>query len=341
MIRRPEGGVAGRRGGEGRRDVETVGFVGLGNMGGAMAANVRRAGYPLVVHDLRADAARRLLALGAEVATSPAEVARRVDVVVTSLPGPSEVEAVATGAGGLLEGIRAGAVWVDTSTSRPTLIRRLEPRFRARGAHVLDAPVSGGKTGAETRNLAVMVGGERTVFERVRPVLAAFGDKVFYAGAVGAGSVCKLAHNMVGHSVRQALAEALTLAVKAGVEAEAAWECIRRGALGRMHYLHEGLPRTVFRGTYQPAMFSLALARKDVGLATELGREFDVPMPMTNLGEQIAITAMNRGWGELDNNVVFRLQEEAAGVEVRAPGVDPARAARFITTHPDGQEPAR
>src|SRR5262249_41671124 len=125
------------------------------------------------------------------------------------------------------------------------------------------------------------------------------------------------------------------LGVRAGAAAEAVWECIRRGALGRMLYLHEGIPKTVFRGEYDPPTFALTLARKDIGLATELAREFDVPMPLTNLAEQIAIEAMNRGWGGLDNNVVFRLQEEAAGVVVRAPGVDPAHAARFITTHPD------
>jgi 3-hydroxyisobutyrate dehydrogenase len=315
--------------------VDTVGLIGLGNMGSGMAGNLIKAGYPLVVHDLRPEVVRDLAARGARAAASVAEVARLADVTLTSLPGPPEVEAVATGPGGLLEGMRKGCVWVDTSTSRPTLIRRLEPRFRERGIHVLDAPVSGGKTGAATRNLAVMVGGDRAVYERVKPVLDAIGDKVFYAGAIGAGSVCKLVHNMVGHSVRQAVAEALTLGVKAGVEAEAVWEGLRRGALGRMHYLHEGMPKTVFRGEYDPPMFALALARKDIGLATELAREFDVPLPMTNLAEQIAIEAMNRGWGGLDNNVVFRLQEEAAGVEVRAPGVDPARAARFISTHPD------
>jgi 3-hydroxyisobutyrate dehydrogenase len=314
--------------------MKTVGFIGLGNMGAAMAGNIRKAGFTLVVHDLRAEAARRLAEGGARIAASAAEVARQSDVTLTSLPGPPEVEAVATGAGGLLEGIAPGGVWIDTSTSRPTLIRSLEPRFRAKGAHVLDAPVSGGKSGAESRNLAVMVGGERAVFERVRPVLDAFGDKVFYAGAIGAGCVAKLVHNMIGHSVRQAIAEGLTLGVKAGVEAEALWECIRRGALGRMSYLHEGVPRTVFRGEYRPT-FSLALARKDIGLATELAREYQVPMPMTNLAEQIAIEAVNRGWADQDNNVVFRLQEEAAGVEVRAPGVDPARSARFITTHPE------
>jgi 3-hydroxyisobutyrate dehydrogenase len=300
-----------------------------------MAGNLLRAAYPLVVYDVRPDVVRGFVARGARAAASPAEVAGLAEVTLTSLPGPPEVEAVGVGPGGILEGIGPGRVWVDTSTSRPTLIRALEPRFRAKGAHVLDAPVSGGKTGAATRNLAVMVGGDRVVYERVKPVLDAIGDKVFYAGAIGAGSVCKLAHNMVGHSVRQAIAEALTLGVKAGVEAEAVWECIRRGALGRMHYLHEGMPKTVFRDEYDPPMFALSLARKDIGLATELAREFDVPMPMTNLAEQIAIEAMNRGWGGLDNNVVFRLQEEAAGVEVRAPGVDPARAARFITTHPD------
>jgi 3-hydroxyisobutyrate dehydrogenase len=315
--------------------VHTVALIGLGNMGSGMAGNLLVAGLPLVVYDLRPERVKEFAGRGAKAATSVAEAARLADVTLTSLPGPPEVEAVATGPGGLLEGIRPGSVWIDTSTSRPTLIRQLEPRFRAKGAHVLDAPVSGGKTGAATRNLAVMVGGERAVYERVKPVLDAIGDKVFYAGAIGAGSVCKLVHNMVGHSVRQAVAEALTLGVKAGVEAEAVWQCIRRGALGRMSYLHEGMPRTVFRDAYDPPTFSLALARKDIGLATELAREFDVPMPMTNLAEQVAIEAMNRGWGGLDNNVVFRLQEEAAGVEVRAPGVDVARAARFITTHPD------
>jgi 3-hydroxyisobutyrate dehydrogenase len=137
------------------------------------------------------------------------------------------------------------------------LIREVARRFAAKGAHVLDAPVSGGKEGAENRNLAVMVGGRREVFDRVRPVLDAIGDKVFYAGAIGAGSVAKLVHNMIGHSIRQALAEGLTLGVKAGVEAEALWECVRRGAVGRMHYLHEALPATMFRDAYTPAAFTL------------------------------------------------------------------------------------
>ena len=317
--------------------METVGFIGLGNMGGGMAGNIQKASYPMVVFDVREEATRPFLEAGARLANSPADVASRSDVTLTSLPGPREVESVAVGPEGILEGIKPGSIYIDLSTSRPTLIRELEVKFRAKGIHVLDAPVSGGKTGAQTRNLAVMVGGEREVFDRVKPILDAFGDKVFYAGEIGAGSVAKLVHNMIGHGVRQAIAEGLTLGVKAGVDPEPLWECIRRGSLGRMNILHEGVARTLFRGEFEPPSFALELARKDIGLATDLGREFNVPMPVANLAEQIAIEAMNRGWGGHDSSVTFRLQEETSGVEVRAPHVDPARAARFITTHPDAE----
>ena len=315
--------------------METVGFIGLGNMGGGMSNNIQKAGYPMVVFDLREEVLKPLLDGGARLAGSPAEVARLSDVTFTSLPGPREVEAVATGPEGVLEGISAGGVYVDLSTSRPTLLREIEPKFRAKGAHVLDAPVSGGKSGAASRNLAVMVGGEQEIFERIKPLLEAFGDKVFYAGSIGAGSVAKLVHNMIGHGVRQAIAEGMTLGVKAGVEPEALWQCIRRGSLGRMSGLHEGIARTVFRGEFEPASFALNLSRKDVGLATDLGREFNVPMPVANLCEQIAIQGMNRGWGDRDSSVTFLLQEEQAGVEVRASGVDPTKAGRFISTHPE------
>ncbi len=315
--------------------METVGFIGLGNMDAGMAGNIQKAGFQMLVYDIREEATRPFLEAGARLASSPADMAQRSDVILTSLPGPPEVEQVALGGEGILEGIRPGGVFIELSTSRPTLIREIDPRFRAKGAHVLDAPVSGGKSGAASRNLAVMVGGERDVYDRVKPILDAFGDKVFCAGEIGAGSVCKLVHNMIGHGIRQAIAEGLTLGVKAGVEPEALWECVRRGSVGRMSGLHEGLVRSVFRGSFDPPSFALALARKDVGLATELGREYNVPMPVANLAEQIAIQGLNRGWGDLDSSVTFLLQEEMAGVEVRAPNVDPEQAGRFISTHPE------
>ena len=312
-----------------------IGMIGLGNMGAGMARNIRAARFDLMVYDVREEAMAALERAGASRGHSPADVAAAVDVVLTSLPGPDQVASVTVGAQGVLEGIRSDTVLVETSTSRPTLIREVARRFAAKGAHVLDAPVSGGKEGAENRNLAVMVGGRREIFDRVRPVLDAIGDKVFYAGAIGAGSVAKLVHNMIGHSIRQALAEGLTLGVKAGVEAEALWECVRRGAVGRMHYLHEALPATMFRDTYTPAAFTLELALKDLSLATELAREVEVPVPVAGLVEQMVREGLDRGWGQLDNNVVVRLQEEAAGARVRAPDIDLARAARFITTHPE------
>jgi 3-hydroxyisobutyrate dehydrogenase len=317
--------------------METVGFIGLGNMGQGMAGNIQQADYPLVVYDIRYDSMQPFVARGARSAASPAEVARTSEVIFTSLPGPKEVEAVALGPQGVLEGIRPGGIYVDLSTSRPTLIRRIEPEFRKKGAHVLDAPVSGGKTGAATRNLAVMVGGERHIYERLKPILDAFGDKVFYAGSIGAGSVAKLVHNMISHGIRQAIAEGLTLGVKAGVETEALWECVRRGSVGRMRLLHEGFVRTWFRGQFEPASFALALSLKDITLATELGQEYNVPMPVANLVQQIVITAVNRGWGEQDSNAACQLQEEAAGVQVRAPHIDPVKAGKFISTHPEAE----
>ena len=311
------------------------GFIGCGNMGNPMASNLIKAGHQLTVHDLRRDAATNLLEAGASWADTPKDAVGGNDVVFTSLPVPRDVEAVVLGENGILEGSSSTTIYMDLSTNSPTMIRRIHDLCAEKGVAVLDAPVSGGVYGAAAATLAVMVGGEREIFDRIKPLLDAFGDKVFYAGSIGAGSVAKLVHNMIGHGVRQAIAEGLTLGVKAGVEPEALWQCVRRGSLGRMSGLHEGIARTVFRGEFEPASFSLALSRKDVGLATDLGREFNVPMPLANLVEQIAIEGMNRGWGDKDSSVTFLLQEEQAGVEVRAPHVDPAQAARFISTHPE------
>ena len=316
--------------------METVGFIGLGNMGTGMAGNIIRAGYPVVVHDKREARARAFMDRGARRGRSPVEVARLAEVVFTSLPGPSEVEDVALGPEGILAGIGPGDVYVDLSTSRPTLIRRIESSFRAKGRAC--AGCAGERwsdrcrhrqSGGDGRR------GEREVYERIKPILDALGDKVFYAGTIGAGSVCKLVHNLISHTVRQAIAEGLTLGVKAGVEAEPLWECVRRGAVGRSQDLHERLPRTMFRGEFEPAKFALELLCKDLGLATELARECDVPLPISSEAVRIAEDARDRGWGHMDDVVFVRLQEEAAGVEVRAPDIDLDRARAFISTHPD------
>jgi 3-hydroxyisobutyrate dehydrogenase len=318
--------------------METVGFIGLGAMGGPVAGHIQRAGYPMVVYDVRDEATRSFCQGGATVVDSAAALSRKSDVIITALPMPEDVEQVACGRDGIIEGIRPDSVYLDISTSPPSLIRRLEPLFRAKGASVLDAPMASGQPGAVRGIHEVMVGGQQEIFERVKPILSAFGDQVLYAGPLGSGSICKLVHQMIGSSISQAIAEGLSLGVKAGVETTALWECVRRGMMGRMHVLHYQVPQTVFRGKFETETFPLRLLRKDVRLATDLGRELNVPLPVANITEQILVAAVNRGWGDkAAYTVTFQLQEEAAQIQIRADGVDPERAAKYISTHPDAE----
>ena len=294
--------------------METVGFVGLGKMGTPMAVNIQKAGYPMVVYDLREEATRSLLDGGARLASSPAEAARLSDIVVTSLPRPRVVEQVVTGPDGILEGIRRGGIYLDMSTCNPDLLRGLEPRFLEKGANVLDAPVLSSPLDAVDRGVIVMVGGDRAIFDRLRPMLDAFADKVVYAGGLGSATVCKLVHNMTTIAVQQVVAEGLTLGMKAGVELPILLDSGSRSIVGAL----EGrLAQTVFKGRFEPAVFTLDLARKDIGLATDLARQNDVPMPVANLVEQIMMQAMNRGWAEKDRTIAVLLQEESSGVEIR------------------------
>ena len=294
-----------------------VGFIGLGIMGASMASNVQKGGHDLVVHDLRAETAKPHLAAGAAWATTPRQVAEASDIVLTSLPGPAEVEAVALGEDGLLSGLGAGKVYVDLSTNSPTVVRRLHAVFAERGVAMLDAPVSGGPRGARTRKLAVWVGGDEAHFERVRPVLDAMGDQVIRVGAIGAGSIAKLVHNMTTYCVQTALAEVFTLGVKAGVEPLELWQAVRYGATGRQRTF-DRLADGFLLGRYDPPNFALRLAHKDVSLAVALGREHKVPMRVANLVLEEMTEALNRGWAERDSRSPMLLQEERAGVPVRA-----------------------
>jgi len=292
-----------------------VGFVGLGTMGGKMAANLQKAGYQLVVHDARRDAATPHLAAGAIWADTPQQVAEAAEVVFTSLPGPVEMEAVTCGEGGLLAGIRPNCAYFDLSTNSPAVVRRIHAAFAERKAHMLDAPVSGGPRGAASGKLAIWVGGEKDIFDRYKTVLDAIGDQARYIGPIGAASVAKLVHNCLGYTLNRAMSEVFTMGVKAGVEPLALWEAVRQGALGRMRtfdvVLNHFLP-----GVYDPPDFALRLAHKDVSLATALGRELNVPMPMANLALDELTAALNRGWGERDSRAAMLLQQERAGVQI-------------------------
>ena len=298
-----------------------VGFIGLGTMGAKMAASLQKAGYRLMVHDLRRDAAAPHLAAGAVWADTVRQVAEASDVVFTSLPAPADVEEVARGEGGLLAGMRPGGAYFDLSTNAPDVVRRIHAAFAERGVHMLDAPVSGGPRGAATGKLAIWVGGEKEVFDQYKPLLDAIGDQARYVGAIGTATVAKLVHNCLGYMLNRALSEVFTLGVKAGVEPLTLWEAVRQGALGRTRTF-DVLINQFLPGVYDPPAFALRLAHKDVSLATGLGRELQVPMPMANLALDELTTALNRGWGERDSRAAMLLQQERADVHI---AVDPER----------------
>jgi 3-hydroxyisobutyrate dehydrogenase len=292
-----------------------IGFIGLGNMGGPMALNLMKAGHSLIVHDVRREAAGPHLQAGAKWADSVQALARESELILTSLPGPKEVEAVARE---ILAGAVAGSIYADLSTGSPTIMRRIHATFKGKGVHVLDAPVSGGAIGAQRGSLQVMVGGDEAIYNEVKDVLKAVGHAVGYMGAIGSGTIAKLVHNMISIAARSLVAEGFTLGVKAGVKPEALLEAISGASFGQGLILKHMIPDVVFKGNFDTVRFALKLARKDVGLATELARELDVPMPMAAVAEQILMEALARGWGDKDSTAPWMLQEEAAGVVVRA-----------------------
>ena len=290
-------------------EMEMIGFVGLGTIGGAIARNIQRAGYPMMVRDIIPEATQPLIDGGAQPARSSAEIARHCRVVFTSLPGPREVEEVALGPNGLLEGVHDGSVYVDLSSSSPDLIRRIEHEFQVRGAQVMDAPLIVGKNGVANRSLQVLASGALEAYENVKSLLGTFGDTVVYAGELGTGTVMKLAHNLVRRGIGLAIGEGIVLGTKAGAEPQLLWDCMRWGIEVQLQQLGRTFSDTVFKGNYEaPASFGIGLSQRNVGLATELGRQHDVPMPIAALVEQIMIQAIGRGWSEQSTLSLFRLR---------------------------------
>jgi 3-hydroxyisobutyrate dehydrogenase len=296
-----------------------VGFIGLGTMGGHMAFNCRTKGkFDMVVHDLRREASLRVVEAGAVWADDIATLARECDVVLTSLPGPKEAQAV----GAVLEKhLRAGCPWFDLSTNSPTVVRKLYADLKKNGIPMLDAPVSGGPAGAKSGKLALIVGGDRPVFDKFKHVLDSIGDQVFYVGDIGAGSVAKLVHNMAGYAMQAAIAEVFTMGVKGGVDPLALFDIIRQCSLGRQRSF-DRLSKQFLPNKYDPPDFALKLAHKDCMLATELAREIGVPMRLCNLALADMTEALNRGWGDLDSRVPMVLQQERSGVKIQVPAAD-------------------
>ncbi len=293
----------------------TVGFVGLGTMGASMASNLQKKVDKLVVHDLTRQAASQHLAAGAEWAASPRELAVKCDVVLLSLPGPAEVDAVVLGADGLAHGLKKGAVVFDLSTNSPTVVRAIHAKLAEHGVHMLDAPVSGGPGGAKSGRLSIWVGGDKSLFDKHRHLLDTVGDAVEYIGPIGAGSVAKLVHNCAHFAAQMVFAEVMALGVKAGVAPLPLWKAIRRGSIGRARTFDK-LADQFLANSYDPPSFALSLGHKDMALATALGRELGVPMRMADLAFAEMSEAMNRGWSHRDCRSPMLIELERAGVKI-------------------------
>jgi len=298
-----------------------IAFIGLGNMGQPMARNLRRAGFSLAVNDVRREAGTELIAEGARWTSSPREVVAEAEVLITMLPGPREVQQVLTGCDGAASGLRAGATWIDMSTSSPEVARAIGDQLASAGVSRLDAPVSGMAKGAHAGTLQIFVGGDYGCFQEHLPVLRAMGDpeRIFHVGPHGAGYTVKLLINLLWFIHSAAAAEVLVMGVRSGVDLEV----LRRSLVAspaNSHFVeHDVL--SVFTGDYDQS-FPLALVCKDLGLAVDMGRDLGVPVEVSALVEQIHRRARAQ-YGERGGEMLaVKLVEDAAGTELRLPTGD-------------------
>ena len=293
----------------------TVGFIGLGKMGRPMSLNILKRGFPLTVSNRSRRAIDELAAQGATPAATPAEVAARSDVICLCLPVPATVEEVTLGQDGVAEGIRPGSVVLDFSTIGPPTCRAVATALQARSASYLDAPVSGGTTGAEAGTLTVMVGGDRQQYDRTLPILEAVGQKIVYAGPVGAGAVVKLMNQLLVGINLAGAAEAMVLGVKAGVDAQLLYDTIA-SATGNSAQLQRCFPDLILKDNFA-AMFSVDLLHKDLALGVDVGRDNRVRLLLGALALQVFEEARDLGHGDEDIAAVIKPLERLAGVQVR------------------------
>jgi 3-hydroxyisobutyrate dehydrogenase len=292
---------------------ERIGFIGLGIMGRPMARNLLKAGYPLVVWNRSRPAIEALMEAGAEEAESAAAVAERSDVVITMVGDSPDVEQVALGERGIIEGTHEGLVHIDMSTISPAVTRAIAARYAEVGVDLLDAPVSGGEQGAIEGTLAIMVGGRREVFERCRPVFQVLGRTLVYCGPSGSGQVVKLCNQVVVGLNNLAMGEALVLAAKAGVDPATMVEAVRSGA-GASWALQHLAPR-ILSGDFRPG-FKVAHQQKDLRLALELANQRSAPLPGTALVHQLFAALEAEGLGEEGTQSLVKALQKLANTSL-------------------------
>jgi 2-hydroxy-3-oxopropionate reductase len=292
---------------------DTVGFIGLGIMGKPMAKNLIEAGHELVVFNRTQSKAEELAGDGATVAGSPREVAERSDVIITMLPDSPQVEEVLVGENGILDGIKEGALVVDTSTISPVVTEELAAKVKEKGASMLDAPVSGGDVGAIEGTLSIMVGGSEEDFERARPLFEAMGKTVTHVGETGAGQVVKAANQIVVALTIEAVSEALVLGSKGGVAPEKILDVLGGGLAGNK--VMEVKREKMLTHSFDPG-FRIELHHKDLGIALAAGREYGVTLPVTAVVDQMLQELKMKGRGDRDHSALLTLIEDSSGHEI-------------------------
>lgn len=290
-----------------------VGYIGLGLMGAPMARNLLKNGHQLVVHNRSQAVVQELVAEGAIKAHSPRQVAEQVDVVFTNLPDSPDVEMVVLGKEGIVEGAHEGLIWVDNSTIKPETARELAKKLAAHGIAALDAPVSGGQIGAIAGTLTIMVGGDYSAFERVMPLLEAIGKTITYIGEAGAGQIAKVANQIIVGGTMVAMAEALVLAQKSGVDPAKVVQAISKGAA--QCWSLDVKPAKLFSRDLSPG-FKAHMQAKDLKICVDTGRTYAVPLYLTAAAHQMYEAMVAMGNGELDNSAVITVLEALSGVTV-------------------------
>ena len=289
----------------------TVGFIGLGNMGNPMAANVLKGGFPMTVFDKNPKVMENLVEAGAKAAASAKAVLENAEVVMTCLPGSPEVEALYLEAGGLIELAKPGTVLVDLSSVLPSTPRKLESRAQAKGVHYLESPVSGGVTGARAATLAVMTGGDAGVLERVRPVLRAIGPNIYHVGPAGSGNTLKAINNMLSSVNAIAMMEGMMVGLKAGLDLKTMAEIIKASS-GNSNALAR-VDRALIPRNFEPG-FKVQLMNKDLETFNTVAKELHVPVSFANVAQRYQQAALAAGLGEKDTSVIFTVIERLAGV---------------------------
>jgi 3-hydroxyisobutyrate dehydrogenase len=291
----------------------SVGFIGVGNMGNPMAANVLKAGFAMTVFDRHPPAMENLVQAGARRAASAREAVERSEIVLTCLPASPDVEAVYLDPGGLVECAKPGTILIDLSSVLPSTPRAIEPRAKQRGVHFLEAPVSGGVTGARAATLAIMVGGDPEVLARARPVLRAIGPHIFSVGPVGAGNTIKAINNMMACVNSLAMMEGMALGVKAGLDPMTIYEVVKASSGGSKAL--ERIPTALVPRNFEPG-FKVRLMNKDLETFNTIARELHVPVSFANEAQRYQQAAMAAGLADQDTSVVMTIIERLAAVHV-------------------------